>query len=107
MLLGIALLQLGERARPLGEALSVANDAVMKVIGWFIRLAPIGIFALLGHLVANVDFGKLLANLGVFIGVVIGATLVHAFISLPAMASWLGGLPPKKLWSKSIKRSNK
>jgi Na+/H+-dicarboxylate symporter len=99
VLLGVALLQLGERARPLGEALSVANDAVMKMIGWFIRLAPIGIFALLGHLVANVDFGKLLANLGLFIGVVLGATLVHAFISLPAMASWLGGVPPKKLFS--------
>jgi len=77
----------------------VTNDAVMKVIGWFIRLAPIGIFALLGHLVANVDFEKLVANLGLFIGVVFGATLVHAFVSLPAMACWLGGVPPKRLFS--------
>ena len=98
ILFGIALLQMGERARPLSETLSVANEAVMKLIGWFIRLAPIGIFALLGDLLQRVPFGQLVGHLGAFIAVVFGATAFHAFVTLPAVAHWLGGTSPRALF---------
>ena len=94
VLLGLALLQSGERARPLVDVLGAANDAVMKMIGWFVRLAPIGILALLGNLVATTGFAELARHLGAFSAVVFGATLVHATISLPLFVAFLGGMSP-------------
>ncbi len=99
VLFGLALLQLGETARPLVELLDAAFQAVMRIIGWFIRLAPIGVFALLGQLVATVGFAELARNLGEFALVVIGATLVHAFVTLPLVARVLAGLSPLELFA--------
>ncbi len=93
VLLGLALLQLGERARPLVDVLGAANAAVMQLIGWFVRLAPVGIFALLGNLVASTGFGQLARHLGAFAGVVLAATLVHALISLPVIVRVITGVP--------------
>ena len=94
VMLGLALLQLGERARPLVDVLGAANAAVMQMIGWFVRLAPIGILALLGNLVAATGFAELARHLGAFCAVVFGATLTHAAISLPLVVRFLGGMSP-------------
>lgn len=94
VMLGLALLRLGERARPLVEVLGVANAAVMQLITWFVRLAPVGIFALLGNLVATAGFAELVRHLGAFAAVVLGATAVHAGLTLPAIVRWLGRASP-------------
>jgi Na+/H+-dicarboxylate symporter len=94
VMLGLALLQLGERVRPLVDVLGAANSAVMHMIGWFVRLAPIGIFALLGNLVATTGFAELARHLGAFAAVVLGATLVHAGITLPLVVRIVGGTSP-------------
>ena len=94
VMLGLALLQLGERARPLVDVLGAANAAVMQMIGWFVRLAPIGILALLGNLVAATGFAELARHLGAFTAVVFAATFVHAAISLPLVVRFLGGMSP-------------
>ncbi len=94
ILLGVALLHVGERGRVLVELLAAANEAILWMIGLVLRLAPVGVFALLGHLVASVGFRVLFANLAEFIAVVIGSTLFHAFVTLPALVWLLGGYPP-------------
>ena len=94
ILFGIALLQVGPPARPVVELLGGASAAVMRIIGWFVRLAPVGIFALIGHLVATVGFRVIVDNLLVFSGVVVGGTLFHAFVTLPALCWWLSGMRP-------------
>jgi len=94
VLLGLALLQLGERVRPLVEVLGAANAAVMHLIGWFVRLAPVGIFALLGNLVASTGFGELVRHLGAFTAVVFGATAVHALLTLPLVVRIVAGVSP-------------
>jgi len=98
LLFGIALLQAGARAKPLVDVLGTAYQAIMRIIGWFMRLAPLGIFALLGHLVATLGFQKLIENLGVFAAVVIAATAVHAGITLPVFARVLAGIRPGALF---------
>jgi Na+/H+-dicarboxylate symporter len=100
ILFGVALLQIGAPARPLVEALGGAYSAVMRIIGWFVRLAPLGIFALLGNLIATVglDNAELVENLAAFSGVVIGGTLFHAAITLPLVAYVFGGVSPAKLF---------
>jgi Na+/H+-dicarboxylate symporter len=94
VMLGLALLQLGERARPLVDILGSANAAVMQMIGWFVRLAPIGILALLGNLVAASSFAELARHLGTFSAVVFAATFCHAVITLPLVVRFLGGMSP-------------
>lgn len=88
LLLGAALLRVGEVGRPVVAWLSGAAAAVMTIIGWFVRLAPVGILALIGHLVATIGFRVIVDNLLAFSAVVIGGTLFHALVTLPALC-WL------------------
>jgi Na+/H+-dicarboxylate symporter len=97
ILLGIALLHMGSAARPVIDWLAGASAAVMTMIGWFVRLAPIGIFALIGNLVATVGFRVIVNNLAAFSAVVIGATSFHALVTLPAMCWLLSGMGPREL----------
>ncbi|HTO07747.1 MAG TPA: dicarboxylate/amino acid:cation symporter [Myxococcota bacterium] len=97
ILFGVALLQVGPSARPVVDWLGGATAAVMKIIGWFVRLAPVGILALIGHLVATVGFRVIVDNLAAFSAVVIGATVFHSFVTLPAMCWFLGGMGPIEL----------
>ncbi len=94
ILLGVALLHVGAAGRALVELLGAANAAIVWIIGLVLRLAPVGIFALIGHLVATVGFGALFVDLAEFVAVVVGATLFHAFVTLPALVLLLGGYPP-------------
>jgi Na+/H+-dicarboxylate symporter len=99
ILLGLALVQLRpETSRAAVEAVESGYAAIMKIISWFLRLAPVGIFALVGHLVASVGFGVLFESLLGFSAVVIGATLFHGAITLPALVLWLAGVPPRRLF---------
>jgi Na+/H+-dicarboxylate symporter len=97
ILLGIALLHIGLSARPVIEWLGGASAAVMTIIGWFVRLAPVGIFALIGNLVATVGFRVIVDNLAAFSAVVIGATTFHALVTLPVMCWLLSGMGPREL----------
>ena len=98
VLLGIALLQIGPSARGIVEMLGGGYRAVMRIIGWFIRVAPLGIFALIGHLVASIPFENLVKYLGEFVLVVIVGILIHAFVTLPLVARFLAGIGPGQLF---------
>ena len=98
ILLGIALLQIGPSARGFIDMIGAGYQAIMKIIGWIIRLAPVGIFALIGRLVATVPFDVLVKNLGEFALVVIAGISIHAFITLPLVARILAGVGPVELF---------
>ncbi len=97
ILLGIALVQVGAPARPLLDVVRAGYSVVMRIIGWVLRLTPVGIFALLGHLVATVGLETLVTNLLDFSLVVIGGTLFHAALTLPAFAFLFAGVRPGEL----------
>jgi Na+/H+-dicarboxylate symporter len=99
ILMGLALLQLGDRARPLVDVLGAANQAVMLIIGWFVRLAPIGVFALIGNMVATFPIQQLVGPMLSFSAVVFSATLLHAMVTLPLIAYWLAALSPLALFA--------
>ncbi len=98
IMLGIALLQLGTAAQPLVRALGSAYAAIMRIIGWVIRLAPMGIAALLGNLIATIGFRDLFENLLSFSLVVISGTLLHAAVTLPLVALFVAKVPPLRLF---------
>lgn len=84
LILGIALVMGGERYRNILGLLQEGLELTLRIVGWIMRLAPLGIMALLAKLVATQNVA-LLASLGKFVAVILGTTLLHGFVVLPLM----------------------
>ncbi|HLP81479.1 MAG TPA: dicarboxylate/amino acid:cation symporter [Nitrosomonas sp.] len=97
LLLGIALVIGGERYRNILLLMQEFLELILMLVGWIMRLAPLGIMALLLQLVATQDTG-LLSTLIKFVSVVLGTTLVHGVIVLPLILYLTTGLTPLKFW---------
>ncbi len=87
LFLGIALVVGGDRYRNIRTLIQELQELCLLVVGWIMRLAPLGLAALLLQLVATQNHA-LLISLGQFIAVVIGTTLFHGLIVLPLIL-WL------------------
>ena len=97
LLLGIALVVGGERYANIIVLLQELLELVLMLVGWIMRLAPLGIMALLLQLVAVQDTA-LLATLIKFIAVVVGTTLLHGIVVLPLILYLVTGMMPLKFW---------
>jgi Na+/H+-dicarboxylate symporter len=82
LFLGIALIVLSEKAQTVLTMIEELLAIIMLMVSWIMKVAPIGIFALLTKLVATQNI-ELLSTLAKFIVVVIGTTLFHGFVVLP------------------------
>ena len=82
--LGAALVALGPRASTLLKLTNELFEVVMTIVGWIMRLAPLGVMALLATLVAGQNL-SLLHALSAYILLVLGATLFHGLVTLPAI----------------------
>ncbi|MEE8314651.1 MAG: dicarboxylate/amino acid:cation symporter [Myxococcota bacterium] len=98
ILLGVSLLQIGSAAQPLLDVLGSGYVAVMRIIGWVILIAPVGIAVLLGNLIATIGFRDLIDNLLAFALVVIAGILVHAAVTLPLVALLVARVYPLELF---------
>ncbi len=87
LFLGIALVVGGERFRQIRTLIDELQELCLRIVGWIMHLAPLGLAALLLQLVATQQ-GALLASLGHFIVVVTGTTFFHGLVVLPAIL-WL------------------
>ncbi|HQR50458.1 MAG TPA: dicarboxylate/amino acid:cation symporter [Methylophilaceae bacterium] len=94
---GIALVAGGERYRNILALLQEGMEITLRIVGWIMRLAPLGIMALLVKLVATQDVA-LLATLGKFVTVVLGTTLLHGVAVLPLIAYLVAGVSPLRFW---------
>ena len=97
LILGIALVVGGERYRNLLLLLQELLEVTLLVVGWIMRLAPLGIMALLLNLAATQD-AALLGTLAKFIAVVIGTTLLHGVVVLPLLLYLVTGMSPAHFW---------
>ena len=97
LILGIALVIGGERYKNLLVLLQELLEISMMIVGWIMRLAPLGIMALLINLAATQDMA-LIKTLGYFVLVVIGTTLVHGVIALPLILYLVTGVTPLQFW---------
>lgn len=83
-ILGIAVIKSGNRNSRFMALMEELFALIMLIVGWIMRLAPIGIAALLCKLVATQD-SQLLGTLGSFIILVFATTLFHALVVLPSI----------------------
>ncbi|OGA16037.1 MAG: glutamate:proton symporter [Betaproteobacteria bacterium RIFCSPLOWO2_02_FULL_63_19] len=97
LILGIALVVGGERYRNLLLLLQELLELTLLIVGWIMRLAPLGIMALLLKLAATQDIA-LLATMTKFIAVVIGTTLLHGVVVLPLILYLVTGMTPLHFW---------
>lgn len=97
IMLGIALVMGGERFTHLRVLLQEALDVTMLIVDWVMRLAPLGIMALLIKLVALQDVA-MLAILVKFVAVVVGTLLLHGVVVLPLILYLFTRMSPLTFW---------
>jgi DAACS family dicarboxylate/amino acid:cation (Na+ or H+) symporter len=97
VIFGVALARIGtERARPLLAVIASIGGAVEVLIGFAMRLAPIGVAGLIFAVTARFGF-DLLASLGLYAAVVLGGLAIHQFGVLTLVARVLAGVRPLEL----------
>jgi len=96
LLFGGVLTTIGSKGKPIIEFFEGINAAIMKIVMLIIYFAPIGVFALIGGIVAehreSVD--ELLSALGLYSLTVIIGLLIHAVIVLPLILKFFGRKRP-------------
>lgn len=97
LLLGIALVIGGERYRNILVLMQEFLELILMLVSWIMRLAPLGIMALVLQLMASQDAG-LLSTLIKFVGIVIGTTLLHGLVVLPLILFMTTGMTPLRFW---------
>lgn len=97
LFVGIALVAGGERYRSLLTLLQELFELSLRIVSWIMRIAPIGIMALLAKLVATQD-AALLASLAKFVAVILGTTLFHGAVVLPLILFLMTRMSPLRFW---------
>lgn len=96
ILLGIAICSIGEKGKPLVSLFESFNDVMMKITGWIMRLAPIGIFALMAHTIGTLGL-SVLKPLAIYMTTVVLGLLIHAVFILPILLRIFGKYSPLQL----------
>jgi Na+/H+-dicarboxylate symporter len=97
ILLGVAISSIGEKGRPLATLFEAFNAVMMKITDWILRLAPVGIFALMACTIGTMGLSVLRPLLLYMVTVIVGL-LIHAIIILPMLLTIFGKLSPVKLF---------
>lgn len=76
LVLGAALASIGDRGAPALAAFRAIDDAFVQVVQWIMLLAPLGVFALLAEVIAElgVDY---IVTLGKYCATVLGGLVLH------------------------------
>ncbi len=98
-LVGIAIVIVLPSSSPLFDLVSHINQVIYKILGWVIRLLPLGIFAILFDFTLRLSAGdghseNFLIQLFQFSVLVIAITLIHGLLVLPAIAWIFAGRSP-------------
>ncbi len=100
LIIGIAINKLSaEKATIMKTFLESLNDLMIVVIGWAMKLAPFGVFALIFSITARFGYG-LLQTLGWYVVVVILGLFIQMFIVMPILLVTLARYSPWKFFTK-------
>ena len=93
LFIGAALIKGGDRFQSVRVLSLQFFDIMMMLVGWVMKLAPLGILALLAKLIATEDV-KILNSLAEFALVVTGTTIFHGAVVLPLLLWIFGKMNP-------------
>lgn len=89
-----------ERSRIMISWLEALGDVVVKIIDFAMRLAPYGVFGLIFFTTSRFGW-DLLAQLGLYVVVVLAGLFLYASVGLSALVRVFGGLNPATFWKKA------
>ena len=87
-------------AAPVIRVLEGVGAAVAEMIGLAMRLAPLGVAALIFAVTARFGF-ELLASLGAYVAVVLLGLAIHQFVVIPTFARVFAGVGPVEFFRRS------
>ncbi|MCF6262592.1 MAG: dicarboxylate/amino acid:cation symporter [Xanthomonadales bacterium] len=93
IMLGIAITLSGKEGARMTSFFSDLNVVIMKLVTLVMKVAPLGVFALILMLGASLDFVQF-AKVAKYIVLVISVLLIHGLIVYPTMLSLFAGLNP-------------
>ena len=93
LLMGTALSSVGQSAKPLITLFDSLNDVMMKITDWIMRLAPIGVFALMAHTIGTTGL-SVIKPLALYMTTVLVGLALHACLTLPALLMLFAKLSP-------------
>ena len=96
LILGVAISSVGEKGRPFVTFFESFNAIMMKITGWIMHLAPIGVFALMAHTIGTMGL-SVVRPLAVYMATVILGLSIHGFVTLPILVGIFGKYSPVKL----------
>ena len=96
---GIGLSALGDKAKTIIQIFEQLNELVMKMVGYVMLIAPIGVFGLIAKTFATVGYSALVPLLKYVATVYIGL-IIHAGLVYSGMLKGFTGLSPKKFYKK-------
>jgi Na+/H+-dicarboxylate symporter len=94
LLLGAVLATLGERAASVTDFFAGFNEAMMKLTGWIMKLAPIGVFSLIAVVIAESGFG-IITSLGKYVVTVVLGLAIHGTVLLLLFLRAVGRMSPR------------
>lgn len=94
ILLGVSILMVGKKARPVVDLIELLNEVMMKMVSIIMALAPYAVFCLIAKAMANLGM-DLLGQLIGYVVVLIGILLFHLFVTLQIVLKVFSGLSPK------------
>ncbi len=103
ILLGISIVKVGKGAKNIISLLNETFELIMTIVHWIMRIAPIGIMALLIKLVATQDISFFI-TISQFIILVIGVLLFHGLVILPGLLVTFAKMSPLK-YLKGMRRA--
>ncbi|MEM9383745.1 MAG: dicarboxylate/amino acid:cation symporter [Pseudomonadota bacterium] len=92
LILGVAIVLTGEKAKPLGDVIEAAAETVLKVATIVMEFAPFGVFALVAWVAGTLGIDAL-RQLLVLTLVVYGACVVHMLLVYGGLIRGILGLP--------------
>jgi Na+/H+-dicarboxylate symporter len=93
ILLGVAIVSVGENGAVVGRFFASLNEVIMHIVGWIMALAPIGVFALMAHLIGTLGL-SVLKPLGFYIVTVLLGLGIHAGLTLPLLLRGIARISP-------------
>jgi Na+/H+-dicarboxylate symporter len=91
--IGFGITFLGSKVSTLRSFIEQGNDLMTYLIGLVMKMAPLGAFALIASAVGSQGFDSLKA-MGLYMGVVILALIVHSLLTYGSTVSLLGKMNP-------------
>lgn len=92
-LVGIAINQVGDAAKPLGDTLKAGAQVMYRITKLVLELTPFGVFGLMAWVVGHYGLASLWP-LAAFIGAIYLACLIHIVVVYGSLVRWGAGISP-------------